>query len=220
MERHSFYCQIHKGIRAVASALVAQAGRTDFRNRGEVQALGRQVDEAFGLFEAHARHEDAFITPLLRVCAPGIAADCEADHRAQELRLRDLRSALALAASGGASAPDRGHAFLLGLSRFHGEMLVHMADEEERLMPALWAAFDDEALQRVHRALLDGVPPAEKLAVMRFMLPALSAGERAEVLAAARAGAPTAFEAIRRVAREVLSAEEWSRLEAGLAPAA
>jgi hypothetical protein len=220
MERHSFYRQIHKGIRAAASALVTQAGRTDFRRRAEVQALERQVDEAFALFEAHARHEDGYITPLLRVCAPDVAADCEADHRAQALRLRDLRSALVLAADGGASSPGLGHAFLLGLSRFHGEMLVHMADEEERLMPALWAAFDDEALRRVHRALLDGLPPAERLAAMRLMLPALSEGERADLLAEARAGAPPAVEAIRRVAREVLSAEEWSRLEAELAVAA
>ena len=58
-----------------------------------------------------------------------------------------------------------------------------MADEEERLMPARWEAFDDEALRRVHRALLDGVRPAEKLAAMRFMLPAMNAAERAELLA-------------------------------------
>lgn len=220
MERHSFYRQIHKGIRAAASALVSEAGRTDFRSREDVQALERRVEEAFALFETHARHEDAFITPLLRICAPDIAADCEADHRAQGLRLRDLRSALALAAEGGESAPARGHAFLLGLSRFHGEMLVHMADEEERLMPALWEAFDDEALQRVHRALLEGLRPAERLAAMRFMLPALSAAERAELLAAARAGAPSAYEAILRVAREVLSAADWSRLETSQVAAA
>ena len=221
MERHSFFRQVHKGIRAVASSLVAQAGRTDFSDRAEVQALRRQVDEAFAVFEAHAAHEDASITPLLRVCASDVAADCEADHRAQALRLRDLRSAFARAASGGAQAPALGHAFVLGLSRFHGEMLVHMADEEERLMPALWAAFDDEALRRVHQALLDGLRPAERLATMRFMLPALSAPERAAVLAGARESAPAAaYEGILRVAREVLSGEDWRRLEAELAAAA
>jgi len=215
MERHSFFKQVHKGIRALAGDLVAAAGRTDFRSRPEVEALRERVEEAFAVFEAHARHEDGFILPLLRVCAPEVAADGEADHRAQSLRLRDLRSALALAAGAGPSAPVLGHAFVLGLSRFHGEMLVHMADEEERLMPALWAAFDDDALRRVHAALLESLAPSEKLATLRWMLPAISPAERADLLSALRASAPpAAYDAIVRVAREALTAEEWARLEA------
>jgi hypothetical protein len=221
MERHSFFKQVHKGIRAVASALEAEAGRTDFRSRDAVQALQGKVDEAFAIFEAHAEHENEHFTPLLRVCAPDVAADCEADHRAQALRLRDLRTALARAAAGGPMAPALGHAFVLGLSRFHGEMLVHMADEEDRLMPALWGTFDDGALRRVHQALLESLSPAEKLASMRFMLPALGPVERRELLAGVRESAPAAaFEAIARVAREVLPHDEWDRLEADLSCAA
>ena len=205
----------------MAGDLVAAAGRTDFRRPDEVAALRERVEDAFALFEAHAEHENAFIVPLLRVCAPDIASDCAADHHAQALRLRDLRSALALAAGAGPSAPALGHAFVLGLSRFHGEMLVHMADEEERLMPALWAVFDDEALLRVHRALLESLAPAEKVGTMRWMLPALSPAEQAGVLAGVRASAPpAAFDAVLRLARETLSAEEWHRLESEMAIAA
>jgi hypothetical protein len=221
MERHNFFKPIHKGIRAVASTLEAEAGRTDFRSRDEVLALQRKVDEAFAVFESHARHENQHVVPLLRVCAPDVAADCEADHHAQELRLHDLRSALGRVAAEDPDAPARGHAFLVGLSRFHGEMLVHMADEEERLMPALWAAFDDAALVRVHRAIVESVPPAEKLTSVRWMLPALSTSERAAFLTGVRGSAPAAaFEAVARVAREVLPREEWDRLESELSVAA
>jgi hypothetical protein len=221
MERHSFFRQVHKGIRALAGDLVVAAGRTDFRSRPDIDALRKRVEDAFAIFEAHAAHENEFILPLLRVCAPDVASDCEADHRAQTLRLRDLRSALALASGGGPSASALGHAFVLGLSRFHGEMLVHMADEEERLMPALWASFDDEALGRIHQALLRSLPPAEKLATLRVMLPALSPAERAELLIGVRASAPAAaFDAILNVAREALSADEWHRLESEAALAA
>jgi hypothetical protein len=150
-----------------------------------------------------------------------VAADCEADHRAQELRLRDLRTSLARAAASGPMAPALGHAFVLGLSRFHGELLVHMADEEDRLMPALWATFDDEALRRVHQALLESLSPTAKLASVRLMLPALAAAERAELLASVRDSVPpAAFEAIAQVAREVLPREEWARLESELSLAA
>jgi hypothetical protein len=220
-ERHSFYRQIHKGIRAVAHGLVEQAGRTDFLDAGEVASLRASVEAAFGVFESHAAHETKFITPLLRVCAPHLAAESEADHRAQDLRLRDLRSALNLAAGGGAAAAAMGQAFVVGLSRFEGEMLVHMADEEERLMPALWAVFDDAALQRVHEALLASLSPAEKTEVLGWMLPALSAPERTELLTGVRKTAPPeVFAAVEGVARRVLAPPDWSRLEQSLAVAA
>lgn len=217
-QRFSFYKPIHKGIRAVAHAMVERAQRTDFAQPRQVDELSCVVEEAFAVFEGHAAKETEFVTPILRVCAPSVAADSDGEHREQGLRLRDLRRALQAAARGGPSAPALGHAFVVGLSRFEGEMLVHMADEEERLMPALWAAFDDDALVRIHHALLASIPPAEKAEVFAWMLPALSAPERAELLAGARASVPPpAFEALRGVARRVLPAAEWDRLEADLA---
>jgi hypothetical protein len=220
-QRFSFYRQVHKGIRAAAHAMVERAQRTDFSQPRQVEELSRAVEEAFAIFEGHAAKETEFMTPLLRVCAPGLAADSDGEHREQELRLRDLRRALQAAARGGPSAPALGHAFVVGLSRFEGEMLVHMADEEERLMPALWVAFDDEALARIHQALLASIAPAEKAQVIGWMLPALSAPERVELLRGIRATAPPpAFEALRGLARRVLPADDWDRLEADLAQAA
>src|SRR5512143_3823358 len=109
-ERYNFYKQVHKGIRALAHSVGEQAGRTDFRDAAEVAALRVAVERAFAAFEKHAAHETAFVTPALRACAPSAAADSDADHRAQELRLRDLRAALALAAGAGERAPALGHA--------------------------------------------------------------------------------------------------------------
>jgi hypothetical protein len=220
-ERQNLYREIHKGIRAVAHGLVEQAGRTDFGSVEEVRALRGAAEKAFGVFASHAEHETKFVTPLLRTAAPALAADSEAEHQEQEIRLRDLGRTLDLAAGAGEAAPALGHAFVVALSRFVGEMLVHMADEEEQLMPALRAAFDDGALEYVHQALLAAVPPAEKISLLAWMLPALNGPERATLLAGLRAGLPTeAFEAVSGVARQVLAPPEWSRLERSLAVAA
>jgi hypothetical protein len=215
MGRHNFYKHAHKGIRAVADRLVGLAGRTDFLRSDEVVTLQRSLDEAFAVFEAHAAHETEFITPLVRACAPPLAAESDAEHRAQELRLRELREALALAAAAGPSAPTVGHGFVVALSRFQGEMLVHMADEEETLMSALWAAYDDTTLREVERALVASLPPAEKLANLRWMLPALNGAERAELLGGVQRSAPASvLAAVWTVAHEVLPAEEWALLGA------
>jgi len=220
-ERHNFYKEIHKGIRTLAHSVTEQAGRTDFGDAEEVARLRQAVERAFAVFESHAAHETAFITPVLQEYAPSLAAESDAEHRAQELRLRDLRAALALAAGAGERAPAFGHAFVVGLSRFVGEMLVHMADEEERLMPALQAALDDAALLGIHQALLASLPPEEKAQSVALMLPALNAPERTEMLAGIRAVAPpAAFVAMADLARRVLPPAEWSRLERSLAAAA
>jgi len=97
-------------------------------------------------------------------------------------------------------------------------MLVHMADEEERLMPALWEAFDDGALLALHQAIVASVTPAEQLALLPFLLPALNAPERAELVAGVRATAPPqAFDGLQALARRVLSPADWERLEQALA---
>jgi hypothetical protein len=96
-----------------------------------------------------------------------------------------------------------------------------MAEEEERLMPALWAMLDDADLRKIHAELLAGLRPEEKARTLAWMLPALSAPERAELLAGARASAPPeVFAALQGIARRVLPEAEWSRLEAALAAAA
>lgn len=216
-QRYNFFKQVHKGVRVVVHGVVEQAQRTDFAQPAEVAGLQGAVENAFSIFEEHAAKEIEFITPVLRTCAPHLAADSDAEHHEQELRLRDLRRALAEAArtAGG------GHAFVVALSRFEGEMLVHMADEEERVMPALWAAFDDGALRRVHQALLASIPPGDMVQTMAWMLPALSQPERAELLVGARAGAPPeAFAALAGIASRVLPASDWSRLEQALTAAA
>lgn len=187
-QRHNFYKPIHKGLRTVAHATVERAQRTDFSQPGEVAELFGAVEEAFAIFEGHAAKETEFIAPVLRVCAPALAADSDGEHHEQELRLRDLRRGLQAAARRG--SPVLGDAFVVALSRFVGEMFLHMADEEERLMPALWAAFEDEALVRIHQALLASIPAPEKARVFEWMMPALSAPERAELLAGSRRTAP------------------------------
>ncbi len=45
--------------------MAEQAGRTDFREAGEVAALRQAVERAFAAFESHAAHETAFVTPVL-----------------------------------------------------------------------------------------------------------------------------------------------------------
>jgi hypothetical protein len=220
-ERHNFYREVHKGIRALLGSLVEQAGRTDFQDAGEVADLRRATIEGFAILEEHARNETRFVAPLVRAHASGIGEDLADDHEDQARRMVGLVAQLQTVDPSSPSAAATGHAFAVGLSRFVGELLVHMADEEERALPALWAAVDDTALQRMHQELLASLSPDEKAANLAWMLPAMNASERLAMLGHVRATAPPeAFRFLSGLARRVLSTADWEQLERRLAPAA
>ena len=84
---------------------------------------------------------------------------------------------------------------MVALSRFQGELLLHMADEEESAQPALWAALDDASPSwaHVHGAMVASIPPPEKAQALAWMLPAMNAPDRAALLRnPLRASAPAA----------------------------
>ena len=219
-ERYSFYREVHKGIRALLGSLVEQAGRTDFRDAGEVADLRRATAAGFAILDGHARQETRFIAPLLRAHAGEIGHDLEKDHEGQAVRTTELLARLEAVNTADPSADGKGHAFVVALSRLAGELLVHMADEEERALPALWTALDDSILQRTHQELLAALGPDEMAQNLAWMLPAMNASERLAMVARLRATAPPeAFRSFSALARRVLSPADWERLEGRVAAA-
>lgn len=221
MKRFNLYREIHKGIRSLLSDVVYEAGRVDFNNPNEVAALRGSVDAALNMMTSHAEHENAFVEPVIAKAAPEIAAELTGAHEEQEGVIARLRAALAAIDPNSSNAAVEGHEFVVDLSRFTGELLVHMADEEQTAMPALWAKFDDAYLVDLHGRLVGSIAPEEMAAVMRLMLPAMNTPERVGTLAGIRAHAPApVFAFIRGIARESLSDHEFAILEARLETAA
>lgn len=143
------------------------------------------------------------------VYAPELARRIAATHAEQEQELPELLEMI-----------DRGagHNFVLELARIAGELLVHMTEEEEVLMPALWAAMSDAEILAVHERLVASIPPNEMAFALSWMLPSMNAPERATLLGGIRATAPPeVFGFVRGLAKSVLSAEEDAVLEARLA---
>jgi hypothetical protein len=218
--RHNFYREVHKGIRAALGSLVDAAGRTDFQDGSEVESLRTATADCFETLEAHARHETRFVTPLLRAHAGEVGKELDGDHDDQTRTVARLVARLEAIDPLSPAAAAEGHGFVVALSRFVGELLVHMADEEERALPALWAAMDDAALQRMHQELIASLPPDAMARDLALMFPAMNASERVAMLTRMRATAPPeAYRFVSGLARRVLSPRDWERLEGRLAAA-
>lgn len=213
-ERVDVYRNIHKGLRVMLFDLVQQSGRTDFTDAAELGALRTSVRDIFELLESHAHNEDQFIMPLVRDAAPELAKEFAAAHEDQEALLPGLLAALESIDPNHADAEHQGHAFVMRLSRVAGELLVHMADEELELNPALWAKKSDTEIGEAEHQLVGSIPPEKMTRYLRWMLPAMNPNERAGFLAMLP---PPVFGFVREVARQVLTPAEDAKLEMALA---
>jgi hypothetical protein len=210
-QRENLYKAIHKGLRAILSRLADEAGRADLADPADLRRLRELAAATFGMLEDDAAHEDRFVSPLLRSCAPDVAERLDAAHRELEHAAAALARALAQV------SPSDGHAFLLALSRYHAAQLSHMADEEELAQPALWRAYGDETLRQVQDQIVASIPPEKMAPAMAAVLPALNPVERAGMLGGIQAHAPApAFQAILGVASRALDPASFARLQRDL----
>lgn len=168
--RPSFYVEIHKGIRSLLFDLVRKSGQLDFADAPSVALFREELKAGIDFLMRHAEHENQFVGPLLARHTPELYRRIVGIHDAQEKELPELLAMI-----------DRGagHNFVLELARIAGELLVHMTEEEEVLMPALWAVMTDEEINAAHDALVASIPPDEMAYALRWMLPAMNGPERA-----------------------------------------
>jgi hypothetical protein len=120
-----------------------------------------------------------------------------------------------------AAGPDERDGLALALyhqvGEFIGQNFEHMQFEETANNAVLWASYSDEELKSIHDALLGSIPPQEMMALLRWAIPALNAGERMLVLADLQAHMPAAdFQLVIDLVRPHLRPQEWQKLESAL----
>lgn len=211
--RFNLYRDLHKGVRLALAQLVTRAGQTDFHDQDSLALLRSETQVVFNMLKAHAAHEDKFYTPLLEAYCPRIAERIELEHEEDEAKLRELLGSLSAIDPLRSEASLRGHGFYMMLTRAVSELLLHMSEEEQLAMPALWEKLSDQALQGVSGRLLASFSHSEQLMWLRWMLPALNRSERMLLLARMRAAmAESSFDALVKTVREQLEERAYQVL--------
>lgn len=206
------YRDIHKGIRTELFAATSAAGRVDPDDPAGHADLAGQVAALHEVLESHAHHEDAFVDEPLQAVASGLAERINADHETLEARfaaVADLASEVV--ASGTADRRRLLHLLYLQLSGFTSAYLHHQLVEERLVMPALAAALTFDEVLAINNGIVASIPPDEMARSLSFMLPAMNADDRAELLRGMREGAPPeVFEGVIGLARSVLEPREYA----------
>jgi hypothetical protein len=218
--RFDMYAFIHKALRAMMGDALVALGRLDINEaEGMAQTLAR-LRALLAACLSHLQHEEDFIHPAIQARLPGAAGATAEDHRHHCAQIAALESAISkLEQAGLGQRAALAHALYLELTAFVADNLQHMQVEERDNNATLQAAYTDEELLAIHDRLVASIPPQEMAATLRWMLPNLSAPERAALLGGMALSMPrAAFDGVLVLARQNLNARDWLKLMMALGP--
>ncbi len=220
--RFDMYGTIHKALRAFMADTLLAVGRMDVDDEPELVRTLQRVFDLLEFCHQHVQHENSFVHPAMEDRQPGSSAHIGAEHEehlAHIVRLGELAGSVLRALPG--ARPAAALTLYHALSAFISHNFEHMLHEEREHNALLWRHYSDAELVDVHNALVGSIPPAEMMAVMRWMVPFMNPTERTMVLADMRAHAPApAFEAVLDTVRPHLDEGEWAKLTRSLGLAA
>lgn len=214
-DRLDLYQPIHKALRALMADTLVRLGALDVGDAAEIEQTLGQTETLLTLVEQHLLHEDTFVHPVLRGCAPQGATQTEHEHDEHRASIQALRGEVR------ALRADPHDAAALRLYRhaalFVAENLSHMHFEETVLNAALWARLSDEELHAVHARLLAHIPAEEMDRVLRWMVPAMTPTQRIGFFTGLQQAAPPeAVRAALDAVRPLLNDTAWAKLARGL----
>lgn len=212
--RRDLYAGIHKALRLFMTSTLTRVGSTDPGDADDVTAALAQLDRLLALCDVHLTDENEFVHPALERARPGTAARAAAEHVHHAEAIADLRDLAAYVAnSGGTARASALERLYRALALFVADNFQHMHVEETVHNPVLWAAYRDDELAAIEQAIVASIPPTVMMEALHWFVPALSAPERAGMLAEMRQGMPgEAFAAVLDIAQRTLPARDHARL--------
>ena len=211
MQREKLFCLPHKGLRKLMAEFSLQAGRTDFGNESEVQALQQLGREMFGLLKEHAEIENTIILKALNERAPGAGDENEEEHEQLEVVQSELEQWLER--FDGSQDAEEGFRFYLSFSSFHGQYLGHILHEETETQALLCQHFTDEELIGIKMRIIQSIPFEMLLVWMKHFAASQTRAENMALLAGMKVGMPApVFSIITGVVKGAVPATEYYEL--------
>lgn len=193
------FAHVHKGLRKALFDLAVQAGATDAQDAEGLSRLASRARDVFRFTEHHAFNEDRFLLPRMKAKGMPEAQAMHADHQVLEHTLHGL----AEVASQLMQEPSNLRRFYLDLNRFIGQYVLHLDEEEMRVLPEIHAHFTDAELAEFGREAVASTPPQDQAMMLAFMFPAMTQEEVNAFFANLRGKAsPEAMAHLQGIARQ------------------
>ncbi|HXU69266.1 MAG TPA: hemerythrin domain-containing protein [Polyangia bacterium] len=199
--RVDLYTIIHKAQRFHLFRLGEAMGRADFGDEGTANAIALQTRAWIAHLRDHASNEEKYIHPLLR----DKAAPIEHEHHDLDAKLTALATIL---------DQRRWSELYPCFTRFLGEYVLHLAEEERVQAEVLWPAYSDVELGAVFNRFKAERAPQAAREDFELMLPAMSAPELVRMFQGIKASAPPqAFQGACQTAARLVDERTWTEVQ-------
>lgn len=220
MNKIKIFSTPHKALRKLMAEFSLLAGKTDYANESELQALKQLGNEMFDLLKEHAHIEESLVLTALEAKAPGSSDENIEEHEQLEKVQAELEEWLN--SFDGSQSEEEGFQFYLAFSSYHGQYLEHIIHEETNTQELLWKYLSDEELMGLQMQILKSIPFDVFLVWCKHITPAQTRKENLAMLTGMKMMLPApAFEKIVSMVQASVSANEYYELmtELGKLPA-
>lgn len=200
----------HKYVSFALSELERLIAKTDFTNGTAVAQIQSEWQSVKEMLEGHAYHEEHNFHALLEKKGSTIHHDAHNDHQHQEETLKTLESLLD-AIQADPDPTEAGYQFYLVYRKFVGDNLLHLHEEETKLLPELQRLCTDEELRAVEHQTYELMTSDEMIEMLQVLFPHMNFSDKYAFLMDIKLAQPKKFLAILEQLTKFLSAEEIER---------
>lgn len=202
----------HKYVSFALSELERLIAKTDFIEDAAIDNIQSKWQGVKEMLEGHAYHEERNIHALLEKKGSTIHHEAHEDHEHQEETLKNLNRLLDVIKT----SPDRteaGYQFYLVFRKFVGDNLLHLHEEETKLLPELQRLCTDEELRAVEHPTYNLMTAEDMVEMVQVLFPHMNFSDKCAFLTDIKLAQPQKFQLLWNKANHFLSAEEINRLQ-------
>lgn len=202
----------HKYVSFALSELERLIAKTDFTDDAALDHIQNEWQRLREMLEGHAYHEEQNFHVLLEKKGSTIHHEAHKDHEHLEETLKTLQHLLdAMKAN-----PDRieaGYQFYLIYRKFVGDNLLHLHEEETKLLPELQKLCTDEELRALEHPTYKLMTVEEILEMVQVLFPHMNFSDKCAFLTDIKLAQPQKFLQLWDKAHFFLTARELEKFQ-------
>lgn len=220
MPRFDSLTPIHKAVRALVYAGGGALQTADFAEAETATRAAADLAPVLHLMHDHHATEEKYFFPELLPYEPGLVGEMLAQHETV-VRLLDAADGArtAIAAAGDEGRVQAGGVLNRRFNELVAFYLQHLADEEDRVLPAMWEHLDDQRLMAIQGRIIAEYDPQTMFQWLGWMFRGLNRAELVGLLGGMKGGMPPeALEAVKKLGASSMDPARWEVVvrEAGL----
>lgn len=202
----------HKYVSFALSELERVIAKTDFTDDAAIAHIKNEWHSLREMLEGHAYHEEHNFHALLEKKGSTIHHEAHDDHEQQDEALKSLQNLLEAINT----SPDRieaGYQFYLAFRKFVGDNLLHLHEEETKLLPELQRLCTDEELRAIEYPTYDLMSAEELAEMVQVLFPHMNFSDKCAFLTDIQLAQPHKFLQLWERANGFLNTEEIQKFQ-------